>query len=229
MNKKQQTRVFMMKAVRDTNKASKVTWQNFKPFKKLDDELNTIIAELDLAAEGQQVSTTGITLDKEELAEIAVDKVLHIAKNVRVYALENNKHDLYAQLQGNKFQLLNLPDNEQAAALKAMVKAITPFVAELEDYMITAEVLDDAVEAVAASEDVLTKPRTTINSRSTVTASVRTLLNRGRVILGKMDNLIHNFKGTDPVYVSNFKKARIIIDPGSRSEDKGGHTPPPAV
>lgn len=229
MNQKQQNRLFMMKAVRDTNKAAKTTWENMKPFKKLNDELTAVIDELDLAAQGQQITSTGITQDKEQLAETALDKVLQIAKNGSVYALETDNHDLFAQLDRSRFQLQNLPDNEQAAALKAILTAIDPFVDELEDYMITVGVMDDARDAVSQSEVALTKPRTTIVTRSTATASVSTLLNRARLILAKMDRLIHNFMEANPVFVSNYKGARIVIERGSRSENKGDDTPPAAV
>lgn len=214
MDQRQQDRLFMMKAVRDTNKAAKTTWENMKPFKNLNDELTTVIDEIDQAAQGQQITSTGITQDKQSLTTIAVNKVLQIARNASVYALQINNNDLFAQLNVNKFYLLNLPDNEQAAALKAVFTAVEPFVNELEDYMITAEVIDDAKAAVSQSELILTKPRTTIVTRTTATASVSALLNKGRLILAKMDRLIHNFMETNPVFVSNYKGARIIIDRG---------------
>jgi hypothetical protein len=229
MNQKQQNRLSMMKAVRDTNQAAKETWEGMKPYKKANDDLNAKITEIDQAAEDQQLSSTGITQDKQAWAEAAVDKVLNIAKNGRVYALEVKNLDLHEQLDVSEFYLLNLPDNEQNAALKAVLTAINPFVNNLADYMITAAVMDEAQAAVAQSEEVLAKPRTAITAHSTVTASVNTLLTEATRILERMDDLIHNFEKTNPAFVSNYKNARMIIDRGSRSDGNEDKTPPPAV
>lgn len=212
MNKKQQKRLFMMKAVQEINNTSKATWQNMLPFKKANEELDHIIASIEQAAVSQQKTTTGITEDKEEWTDKAIKSVLHIAKNGYAYAIETKNYDLAAELDKSKSYLLSMPDNEQSAALKAMLLAVEPYVLQLEEYLITPAIITAAKDTLLQSDEAMTKPRTTIVSHSTATDSVRTLLNSGRPVLQRMDRMIHNFEETDPTYVSNYKKARIIID-----------------
>ena len=229
MDQRQQNRLSMMKAVQATNLAHKSAWVNMKPFKKVNDELDSLIATLDKAAEGQQANSTGVTEDKESLAETAVKMVLGIANNASAYALETKDNTLFAKLDVSKFRLLTLPDNEQAAALNAILSAVEPIVVKLADYNITAAVMKNAHDAVNASNGALSNPRMVINSRSTATASVPVLLRDGKGILARMDRMIHNFEDADAAYVSNYKGARNTIDVGSRSENKGkGVTPLPA-
>ncbi len=229
MDQKQQNRLFMMKAVRDTNKAHKNIWDKFKPYENAQDELDAKIAEIDQAAEGQQITSTGITQDKRVWSETAVEKVLSIAKNGRVYALAIKNNDLFAQLDVSKSGLLRLPDNEQAAALKAVLTATDPFVTDLADYLVTPLIMQEARDAIALSENALTRPRTTITAHSTITASVGALLNEAMLILERMDDLIHNFEKTAPAFVSNYKKARMVIDRGSRSKGDEDEDIPPTL
>ncbi|MGB4775534.1 MAG: hypothetical protein WBP45_10200 [Daejeonella sp.] len=212
MTKKQQKRLFMMKAVQGVNNASKTTWQDMLPFKKANEELDNIIASIEQAAILQQKTTTGITEDKEEWADKAIRSVLHITKNGYAYAIETKNYDLAAALDKSKSYLLSLPDNEQSAALKAMLLAVEPYAVQLKDYMITPAMITAAKDTLLQSDEAMVKPRTTIVSHSTATDSARTLLNLARPVLQRMDRMIHNFEETEPTYVSNYKKARIIID-----------------
>jgi len=67
------------------------------------------------------------------------------------------------------------------------------------------------------------KPRTAKAESVATTAQIAELLTEGKGILEVMDSHSLSFKETEPVFFSEYKNAREIIDFGRRSEDPVTH------
>ena len=222
MNQKQENRLSMNRAVRNELFAHRSTWENMKPMVKAVAALEEGIKRLDNTVVRQANTSKGITIDKEALATIAVDLVLKIAANVKAYALEEHNQAIYVQVDYNRTRLLTMSDNEQLAVLHTILNTSEGIVAVLKDYNVTASTIARTRNAVAALGAAMVLPRMAINARRTATLLMIDYEQDVRLALDKLDNMMHNFEEINPVLVSNYKQARIVVDYGIRHT--GGRT-----
>jgi hypothetical protein len=218
MTQKQQNRLTMNKTVLQLIDANPAIWQTLAPFSRARNELAASITARDSALQTQSGTSTGATRDKENDGNEAIGLVLALARNASAYAIEQKNNDLYARLSYNLFYLTHLPDNEQVAALKEMLKQLTDHAPALTEYNITEEALKEARAVVQKLGEGLTTPRSIIDEQASATQSIPQLETMGRHALGIMDKLIHNFSERNADFVRQYRNARIIVDSGIRHE-----------
>ena len=244
MTQTQQNRLTMNRTLLDLLLANFITWQASAPFSRAYNQLLPSVTNREAAAKKQATSTTGITDDNEGHAAVAVARVLKMAANVRAYALEKGNHDLFTKLNFTTSFLLHISETRQHAALQSIIETMTAELPNLGEFPeVTSAALTQAQAAVDIAHTSLTAPRTAINSRSVATDSIPGQELIARQAIAVMDNLVGNYTDTASDFVSQYWKARVIVDSGighdkptddgkdkSTDENKGGDTdstPPP--
>lgn len=122
----------------------------------------------------------------------------------------------------SKSTLQNTPDDELVARLDKILEAVSGIAGPgLSAYGLPPNALSAAQAAVVEFGQHKTAPREAIIAHKTTTGSIPQMMNDGKNVLVVLDNLVHLYDDTDPVFVGNYRNARIIVDGGV------GHTPPP--
>lgn len=220
MNQKDLNRLNMWKAVYAILQQYKDVWKGNAPFSAAVDELKALIDAAGEADKKQKAGkTTGITKDKESLADIAIASTTKVTKVARAYALKERDHKLYAAVNYDKGILDNTPLDELEARLQGMLDAALTVKDKLGDYGLPERADTDAAAAIEEFKKETPATRAAIAGRKAVTGSVPDIIRAGRQKLLFMDDLVHLYD-EPPAFASTYKAARVIVNAGGRHEDE---------
>ncbi|PCH92464.1 MAG: hypothetical protein COB85_08110, partial [Bacteroidetes bacterium] len=91
-------------------------------------------------------------------------------------------------------------------------------VANLGDYGIAAAELTDLQGKIDDYEAIVASPRNAITDRSTATAELENLFNKGDDVLNnKLDKLLNQFTQSNPEFTTQYASSRKILDMGGSS------------
>ncbi len=216
-------RLNMWKAVYKVLQDNKDVWNDNEAFSEAVDDLKAYIDAADKVGGGQAAGgTTGITTDKETLADAAIDKTLRMTNLARAYARKTNNHTLLDAVDFAKGSLQKTPLDELAARLAGMLKAASG----VKDELVNKWKLDsNADTAAAAAIEAFSKAapgtRVAISGRTALNATLPQIMRGGKAELLVIDDLVGSLYADDaPEFVGTYKVARNIVDAGGRHEDK---------
>lgn len=192
-------------------------------------DFKAIIVRIDEGAQKTGAKTEGVTTDKKASKKSASRDAATMAGRVYAYAAKNGNGELKQAADFSESDLLRLKDSEFAPACQAICDLAGENKTALKDYGVTTEklaALQAKIDAYAASA---AKPRSAIANRSVAKANNKELFKKADGILTeRMDKLVEDFAESNPVFVAEYKAARIIIDPktGKKIKDAKTATPP---
>ena len=219
--------VSMCKAVQEVLNNHSAEWGGMLMFKQQVVDLEALMDAVAMAMEGAEIVSTGATKGKEMAKMAAIVQAVNLSKRARVYALEVNNMEWYAQLRVSKTELLRRSDTLCLAKLRDIYTRIAALGGAVADYGIDAAAMAELQVLSDAYGLVLSKPRSLIVARKGYNQdALPKLLSRVRKVLHKIDNLINVY--SDSVLERSYKDARIIQDLGRRSGGKAAPIVPEA-
>ena len=176
---------------------------------------------------------TGITADKR-VSKLSLSKTCAFVAGLGfAYAAKTKNNTLKAAFDFSENQLKRIKDGEIAARCQAIHDLLLENRAALEPYGVTTDKLQELQAAIDSYTATAPKPRTAVTNRSTIKANIKAQFARADKILEEqMDKLIENFAESAPDFVTEYKKARIIVDEKSKTKEgnpngeNGGNNPP---
>ncbi len=221
MEQKDLNRLSMWKAVYQVLQQYKDIWKANQGFSEAVDDLKGFIDAANAAAGGQAAgATTGITTDKESLADTAIAKTLRVTKVAAAYARKTNNHTLLTAVDYAKSNLQKTPLGELAARLNGMLQAAT--VQEVKEALQQWGFVKDSDTEAAAAIEAFSKAargtRVAISGRKALTATVPQIMRGGKAELQVIDDLVGLYEDDAPAFVATYKAARNIVDAGVRHE-----------
>ena len=219
MQQKDLNRLTMWKAVYQVLQENKPTWQDNAGFSEAVDDLKRFIDAATSAA-GRQAAggTTGITTDKESLADAAIDKTLRITKLARAYARKAGNATLLDAVDYSKGSLQKTPFDELAARLNSMLSAAAEVKTELAGWGYKEGWDAEAAAAISAFSQSAPGTRVAISGRKAVTATLPQVMRGGKAELLVLDDLVGLYEDDAPDFVGTYKAARSIVNVGKRHE-----------
>lgn len=200
----------------DTNAAFKIAFADFK----------AIAGNIGSQAQLAGAVIIGIATDKGVSAAGLCALAAKIAGLIYAYAAKTGNNTLKQKVNFSKSDLKALKDAELAPVCQNIHEAGTANLAELADYGVTAAKLAELQTAITGYTAKVSAPRDAIVDRKVTKANIRQLFKDGDFILVEiMDKLVEDFADANPDFVKQYKSARIIIDPKSKSKA----TPPDNV
>jgi hypothetical protein len=220
MRQIEQNKLNMWRAVLRHLQANSGVWVTTPAFVTAVKELTGILQQADAAGSVQQQRVEGATLTKDEYTNELIDQVLIIAGAAAAYALDNDEVDLYEQVNVKHWSLQRLTD----AAQKQRIEQILSKVEAIKNILVANYGLNvgdftRATEMVNGLSDAIAMPRNTIVNRKAATGSIPDIIARGRTILEKIDGLMRRFNSAQPVFASQYRFSRNVVDAGHRYED----------
>jgi hypothetical protein len=213
MTSTQSSRLSMLYAVRRTLIASRATWSDHTAFAAAVGELETLIAEIEDAAEIQLTGTTGHTREKERAGDELLSITRLVAQAASAYATVTGNSVLLGQLRITRHLFTRTNAVVKARRCQAVLEAVTPYVAQLQAYGIDRPRLDALQAAIARYEAAVSAPRLAVIARKAATSRIRAGLKAGTSLLrARLDGLMAQFTATAPAFHRDYFNARIIVD-----------------
>lgn len=160
--------------------------------------------------------TKGIALDKGSQRTVLCLNAFDIAAAVFAYASEVNNLTLQQIVNFTITDLEKTKDELLVPTCNNIKKAASDNLAALANYGITAASLTAFQNNIDAYNGAVPKPRLAKTAKSTSNKTVKATFKEIDTILkNRMDKLAPSFRTVAPNFLTEYKEARKVIDPGS--------------
>jgi predicted nucleic acid-binding Zn ribbon protein len=178
--------------------------------------LNVKITAIQTTSGEQDLAITGVTTNKNQLQETLVQSTFSVISPVKAYAVSIGDTTLEEQMNLSVTELRETNDDQIGQKAQTLLDIVNPLVLVLADYGITPAIITSWQTDITNYLDALANPRIAITHRATLTDELVTLFSEANAILKKtLDPVSISFKAANPHYLSDYQKAREIIDLGT--------------
>jgi hypothetical protein len=194
----------------DTNNA---TWSAIpiaNTFKtELDDQLLGVGEQL----KGTGVSTKGITIGKNDLKKQISIKTVVLSGALSAYATASKNPDLLSNGSFAKSDVTSMRDIELPGRLTGFTDLLTAHLKPLVPYGVSRPQVTDLLTSVDDFREQVGQPRLIQSKANVAKKAAETLVENALEILNdKMDNVMLQFKFSNPSFYEGYKRARVIVD-----------------
>ena len=196
MNDKQSAELNMFQAVKEILTENKSKYETISVFKKTVTEMDkNINAIREMSKERTDVIIPASTSEKQTVENNMVDQALKVANITNVYAFNIENPQLQMQTNINKSTFYNSHGNHKLTLAKSILDAVKPLADTLLDYGLITEEIDDLENLIKEYNEVVVKPRGTINERKGITRDMAQLFEDTKSLLSnRLDKLMSVFK-----------------------------------
>ncbi len=165
----------------------------------------------------QQTSTTGVTQTKTDAKEAMADMAADIASAGRGYAHDTNNTNLFNLMSITKSDIIGTPDNDADDKAMGIYSALNPLIANLGNYGPTVQLMGILLGKINVFSSFLGVPQDTATTTVIATASLTQLFANADIILkNRLDNLMVQFKTSNPEFYNRYNQNRAIKNIGHR-------------
>jgi hypothetical protein len=177
--------------------------------------LNVKITAIQTTSGEQDLAISGVTENKKQLQEALVQSTFSHISPTKAYAVSINNQTLEEQMNLSITDLRETNDNQIAQTAQTLLGIVNGLVASLNTYGITPATITSWQQDINNYLNVALNPRIAITHRATLTEELVTLFKEANTILKKtLDPISISFKPANKHYLSDYEKAREIIDLG---------------
>ena len=212
MNNVQTNRVTMYKttiAVLDENNA---IWSPMAPLADAVTRLKNKVSAIDTAAQKQE-TPTGATLDKAGARDALEDVLFLMCEALGVLAHTSNNRDLMALTDITRSGIAKLDVEGLSNRASLVLAQANARKTELATLQVTQANIDELSQALQDYNEMKAGPRQATVERMVQTESLSSLFREANNILrNEIDPMVNLFSRTQPLFVSNYQAARVIVD-----------------
>ncbi|HLG34762.1 MAG TPA: carboxypeptidase-like regulatory domain-containing protein [Bacteroidia bacterium] len=178
--------------------------------------LNVKITAIQTTSGEQDLAISGVTTNKNQLQETLCQSTFSVISPVKAYAVSINDTTLEAQMNLSVSELREINDDQIGQKAQTLLNIVNLLIAALADYGITPAIILSWQQDITNYLNALANPRMAVVHRATLTGELVTLFSEANAILKKtLDPISISFKAANPHYLSDYQKARVIIDLGT--------------
>lgn len=208
----------MYLAVQKVCGANNAIWTGLPSFSDAFSDFENHLALLQEALEAQESNITGFAKEKESLEEILVDKAIAVARSVFAYAEKENNKPLREKVNYAPSYLKSTRDTARIQICQVIHDEAENVIADLEDYGVDSNTLKKLQKAIDDYQAAIASPRNATTERKKATVLVSRLFGvMDRILKGRMDMLMENFKSDNLDFYKQFFNSRMIIALGNRN------------
>ena len=222
MFKAQEDFISMMTVVGSVFDTNQPVWNTNSVFARYVTDFTANKLQIDAAAQGGEIITTGATQDKINAAVAAFEFGSKLSKRASVYALEQDNTEMHDQMRVSKGSLSQLADSKASTKLHDLYDRMTAVGEGLLPY-VSVEELTRFKSMIDAYDKLLSRPRELTVNRKVHNEDLPELIQASRKLLYKLDSLINLFDGTE--FEAAYHNARRIVNSGSRKAPASEVTP----
>jgi len=184
------------------------------------DRLSTLISEIELQSANQDKDLTGITEDKNELADQVVDYLIEVSGAVHSYAELNGNKALQSLVNYKPTKVVRLDQHDLITAADIVLNEAQK-IPELSNAGISPEELNEFSEVLTRLKDSTTNRREAGIEQSGSTKRIAELFSQGEDIKkNTLDRLAPQFQRKAPEFYNKYKTAaNVIYRRGGKKKD----------
>lgn len=168
-------------------------------------------------AQLQETATEGYTDNKDDRKENLCFVANMVAGVVYSWAVDKKDMVTMAKVKTNKSKLRNSNSGKLADTCRIYLELAETNQAELGDYGITKQLVDELKQEIINYQSAAPQPRNAVSDRKASGSQLGLLLKEGNKAIDKIDNLTLLLKNKNPEYYARYLSNREIINTGSRS------------
>lgn len=198
-------------------------WGSHKGFSKHVELMKQYLVQIKLHQQNTEDDSGGVTLDKDNAADYAIELGRDLAGSAYVYAKSIGNETLKAQFHIPKKKLTEVQEVLSVSKLKELLKNMEAITDKLQEY-VSKDELKALDEAIKNFENQVANPRAFIVDRAKSNEIVADTVVKMKSNFKDMDRLMTKFKKTE--FEREYKHARIVIDHGKGGPGKGDDKEP---
>ncbi|MEO1255275.1 MAG: hypothetical protein AAFY41_10375 [Bacteroidota bacterium] len=212
MDKRQTNKLEMMETTNTYLDANTAAWSAIPIVSTYKNRLSQAIDGIKTAAQDQEAAQVFIGSSLQNL-KITISEKMDILDDVlEAYADDTDNAPLLAQADNSKSDYLRLPNEDFETKVKNVIKLLEEHVAEMEEYGLTQDQIDDVKLSFGSYQDKRGLPRTYQVASRQATESIETLVADGMEALNKLDKVMKRFKRSNSSFYTGYEAARTIVD-----------------
>jgi len=219
MNKQDENKLVMMKALLSFLRLNQAIWENSTPFASAVGELEDLIATVEAIRQSTDVDYSGLVIEKNSLKVNLASKSYELAS--QVYAMACQTKDLILQAKVNlpKSELDGKRDGELASVSRTIVSLARECLEALAPYGITEAELNTHDELILAYENSLPTSRLSVSERKASNDKMKGLLSNSKSVLSdQIKRLMVRYQVSNPDFYGGYLNAAKVVDYGIRHE-----------
>ncbi len=189
------------------------SWTTYLPFATVVTEYKDDVKEIDDTATAQESLLHGYYVNKRAKKRDMAEKGSTIARKVSGFAADTGNYILLKAMKisfSKLFYAATATSANSAQAIYDAASGMTP--AERTTYNISATDLTDLLDAITVFRN-LPSPREVVVIRKQLTADLAVMFKDTSLVLSdRMDNLMSNFKLSDPEFYEQYFNARRLVE-----------------
>lgn len=233
MNSIQENRMSMYLTVQKVTNYHKEKWEAHPAFATIFGNFEEQIAIIRETRSVQEGQITGVTKDKAEAQNNAVEKGLQVSTAVFAFASVIGNNKLQDRVGYSPTELRRCRDTILIDRLTVIIEAANQNITELENYGLKQADIDEFQAIIDKYAEKVEDPRQAITNRSRATKELAdNFKNIDKVLKEQLDKLMLQFKTEAKIFFQQYQNARLIINLGHRftkvaegSEGIGEETP----
>lgn len=222
MTKRQENRLSMARAVQDILQQHAGVVNTIPAFIAAKLELDQLITEADGLVQLQVEKTKGVAQDKQQAEMKAIRAVLKLIGPAKSYALARANNTLRESVSYSESQLREMRDTTLVSVLGTLRSKISPIMAELVPYGVSAADLAAFDAALSDYNAIVVAPRTNTSSKVWATDHLDNVFKKMDLLLKQTDGIAQLKKETEAEFFVTYSSARKIVDnagKGAGSDD----------
>jgi hypothetical protein len=219
MNKQDENKLVMMKALLSFLKQNLAIWQNSQPFVSAVNELENLIAAIELTRQSTDIDQSGLVTEKNALKAKLVSRDFELTS--QIYAMAGVKKDrvLQAQVNSTKSELDAQRGGELVSNSRTFVSIGRTYLNELSGYAIDAATLDSHDQLISAYENSLPTTRLSVSERKANNEKLKGLFANAKQLLNdQIKRMMVRYQSSNPDFYAGYLSASKVVDYGIRHE-----------
>jgi hypothetical protein len=165
----------------------------------------------------QKTISTGVTQTKDEAKAAMVAAAILTANAGKAYAAVTGNTNLVAQMSHSKTEINTAADTDADDICQNIHDNLDPYIANTISYGATAATQTNLQNAIDAFSLLIGQPRQQIGIVANATISIEQHFSAVNALLkNQLDNVLMQYKSTNPSFYNEYVSARILVDIGHR-------------
>ncbi len=202
----------MMLAVALVVNASFLVWQNVVAFVNAFAKFGGFVKDAKKADENASVLIDGVAAAKRLAREIVADSAMGVKGPLQAFASAEGNVQLYDSVNFTRSSIMYGKSSAAIANCEVIYSAASANLADLADFGINANTLQNYRDNIDAFQLLLSAPRNAIAARSMfLNAVTKNLNDADTTLLTEVDKLMELFKDTAPDFYAQYFKDRKLV------------------
>ena len=219
MNKQDENKLVMMKALLSFLKLNRAIWENSVSFTAAVQELENLILGIESLRQSTDVDQSGQVAEKKTLKANLVDTNFEIISQIYAMACKTKDQVLQRKIGFSKSDLEGQRDGELVSTTNMVIELAGSILESLVTYEITPAELVLLGEIKERYENSLSAPRLSVTDRKANNKKLKELMSNSKSVLNdQLKRLMVRYKSTNPDFYNRFMAISKVVDYGLRHD-----------